>query len=275
VLIIVPSSETKREPPVRGRPVSLDTLSFPALTEVRTRILDALIATSAQPDALRRLLAGDSLDNEVDRNTHLRGLPVRPALEVYTGTLHAGLDAATLSPAAARRARSRLVIVSALWGLLRPADRIPPYRMNVCARLIGMEPLEPTWRTVIPDALAGAAGGRGVILDLRSASYQALGMPTGLADRIVTLRVDRHRLREARPRAGRATPARVGCGSAHAGGTRRGHGPALARSPRRAGAAGQAVDAGPACVRLRTVSRVDRDSQPCRGSLRRGRRARA
>ena len=190
MLIIVPSSETKREPPVRGRPVSLDTLSFPALTEVRTRILDALIATSAQPNALRRLLAGNSLDNEVYRNTHLRGLPVRPALEVYTGTLHAGLDAATLSPAAARRARSRLVIVSALWGLLRPADRIPPYRMNVCARLIGMEPLEPTWRTVIPDALAGAAGGRGVILDLRSASYQALGMPTGLADRTVTLRVD-------------------------------------------------------------------------------------
>jgi cytoplasmic iron level regulating protein YaaA (DUF328/UPF0246 family) len=190
VLIIVPSSETKREPPARGRPVALDALSFPGLIEVRSRVLEALIATSARPDALKRLLAGDSLAGEVDRNTHLRGLPVRPAIEVYTGTLHAGLDAATLSPTAARRARSRLVIASALWGLLRPSDRIPAYRLNICARLIGVEDLEATWRAVIPDALAEAAGRRGVIFDLRSASYQAMGMPAGLADRTVTLRAD-------------------------------------------------------------------------------------
>jgi len=190
VLIIVPSSETKREPPARGRPVALDALSFPTLIELRTRVLDALIETSVRPDARKRLLAGDSLADEVDRNAHLRGLPVRPAIEVYTGTLHAGLDAATLSPAAARRARSRLVIASALWGLLRPADRIPPYRLNICSRLVGIEGLEASWRTVLPDALAEAAGRRGVIFDLRSASFQAMGMPAGMAGRTVTLRAD-------------------------------------------------------------------------------------
>jgi cytoplasmic iron level regulating protein YaaA (DUF328/UPF0246 family) len=50
--------------------------------------------------------------------------------------------------------------------------------------------LEPTWRTVLGDVLAGAAGPRGIILDLRSPSYQAIGMPTGIGDRTVTLRVD-------------------------------------------------------------------------------------
>jgi uncharacterized protein len=190
VLIIVPSSETKRVPPKRGRPVALDALSFPELAEMRTCVLDALIATSASPDALGRLLVGPSFLDEVARNTRLRELPVRPALEVYTGTLHGGLDAATLSPAAKRRAASRLVIASALWGLLRPADKIPPYRMNICARLDGIEHLEPLWRTHLPDVLAAAAGRRGVILDVRAASYQAMGMPVGLGDRTVTLHAD-------------------------------------------------------------------------------------
>jgi cytoplasmic iron level regulating protein YaaA (DUF328/UPF0246 family) len=42
---------------------------------------------------------------------------------------------------------------------------------------------------VLPDLLAGAAGSDGLVLDLRSPVYQAIGMPAGLGDRTVTLRV--------------------------------------------------------------------------------------
>ena len=190
MLIIVPSSETKQAPPKRGKPVALDALSFPELSPMRERVLDALIATSASPDALARLQVGPSFLDEADRNTRLRLLPARPVLEVYTGTLHGGLDAATLSAGAKRRASTRLVVASALWGLLRPSDKIPPYRMNICARLVGIDHLEPAWREVLPDVLAQAAGKRGVILDTRAASYQALGMPAGLSERTVTLHAD-------------------------------------------------------------------------------------
>jgi cytoplasmic iron level regulating protein YaaA (DUF328/UPF0246 family) len=190
VLIIVPSSETKRVPPKRGKPVALDALSFPELADTRARVLQALIATSARPEALGLLLVGPSFLDEVARNTRLHELPARPVLEVYSGTLHGGLDAATLSAAAKRRAASRLVIASALWGLLRPADRIPSYRMNICARLDGIQHLEPLWRSVLPGVLAAAAGRRGVIVDMRAASYQALGLPAGLGDRTVTLHAD-------------------------------------------------------------------------------------
>ena len=53
-----------------------------------------------------------------------------------------------------------------------------------------MDRLEPTWRVVLPEVLARASGRDGVVVDLRSPSYQAMGMPMDLADRTVTLRVD-------------------------------------------------------------------------------------
>ena len=135
-----------------------------------------------------RLGVGASLAGEVERNTRLDELPARPALEIYSGVLFNALGAATLSAAAKRRAASRLVVVSALWGAVRPTDRIPSYRLNMCADL-GIGPLEPAWREVLGSVLAEAAGPRGVIVDCRSSSYQAAGMPTGLGDRTVAVRV--------------------------------------------------------------------------------------
>ena len=193
MLIVIPPSETKRPPLDAGEPVAPDRLSFPALTQTREQVLDALIATSASPDAFRRLQVGPSMAEEVARNTFLRELPARPVLEIYSGPLHAGLDAATLSPAATKRAAECVVVASALWGLLRPVDEIPPYRLHICARLVGMDRLESTWRGVIPEVLAEAAQGAspGVFLDLRSPGYQDIGLPDGMAERTVTLRVRR------------------------------------------------------------------------------------
>jgi len=156
---------------------------------MRERVLEALIATSVGPDAFARLHVRPTMAGQVARNIRTRELPTLPAAEVYTGPLHDGLAVATLSPTAREHADRVVIVTSALWGLLRLRDRIPPYRLYLFSRLVGMDRLDHEWRAVLPDVLASAAGPDGLILDLRSPENQSIGKPTGHGHRTVTLRV--------------------------------------------------------------------------------------
>ena len=147
------------------------------------------MTTSGRPDAFRRLGVRPSKAREVAGNTFLLETPAIPVVDVYMGPLHDGLDFARLSKPAAARAAQGLVVTSALWGALRPSDRIPPYRLSIHAALVGIDRIDATWRAVLPDALA-EAGGDGLIVDLRSTYYQAAGLPAGRTDRTVALKVE-------------------------------------------------------------------------------------
>jgi len=189
VLIVLPPSEAKRPTPDAGAPVDVERLSFRELNPTRELVAHALIATSTESDALDRLRVGPTLGHEVVRNIDLFTEPSRPAIEVYSGPLYDGLDVESMDARTRRRTDANVVIASALWGLLRPSDRIPAYRLHVCANLVGVERIDATWREVLPAALAEAAGERGVILDLRSPMYQATGKAAGMSERTIIVRV--------------------------------------------------------------------------------------
>lgn len=189
MLIILPPSETKRPAPRMGSPLDLDRLAFPALNPMRERVVAALIETSTRPDALERLRVRPGLIKDVVQNTALRRTPTQPAWQLYSGPLYQGLDPDSLSKAAVARAKRWVLVASALWGALRPTDLIPTHRLDVCSHLVGMDRLQPLWRTVLPAQLATAAGPHGVVLDLRSTGYRAIGLPAGMADRTVLVRV--------------------------------------------------------------------------------------
>jgi cytoplasmic iron level regulating protein YaaA (DUF328/UPF0246 family) len=194
VLILLPPSESKSSPRRSGSPVRLEGLSFPGLTAMRAGVLDALVTASARPDAAHRLGVGPSLAGDVARNTRLRELPTTPVHDVYTGVLYDALDWSSLPTAARRRAASRMVVVSALWGALRPGDRVPPYRLSMDVDLPGVGPLARAWREVLGTELSTAAGARGLVVDCRSSMYAAAWTPSGrLAARTVAVRVLRER----------------------------------------------------------------------------------
>ncbi len=59
----------------------------------------------------------------------------RPALAAFDGDVYEGLQARTLGPAALDWAEEHIVILSGLYGALRPLDLMQPYRLEMGTRL--------------------------------------------------------------------------------------------------------------------------------------------
>lgn len=59
----------------------------------------------------------------------------RPAVFAFAGDTYAGLDARSLDADSLRWSQGHLRILSGLYGLLRPLDRIQPYRLEMGSRL--------------------------------------------------------------------------------------------------------------------------------------------
>jgi cytoplasmic iron level regulating protein YaaA (DUF328/UPF0246 family) len=146
MLVLLPPSEGKAQPAV-GEPVDLGALVFAAeLGRHREEVLDAL-------------------------EPQLREAPAAPAAEVYTGVLFGRLELPKL-PAKARR---RVLIASALWGVVRPDDRIPSYKLPPKERLDGIGPQAKFWRPALTEALPDKEGE--LIVDMRSGAYSTMWKP--------------------------------------------------------------------------------------------------
>jgi uncharacterized protein len=173
VLVLLPPSEGKATGGT-GPPLDLGALSFPTLNPVRERLVEALTtAARVRPDALRAALGLSSRQHDaVDQDAALRSSGTLPALERYTGVVYDSLGYGTLTGPARRRADRSLVVASALFGLLRPRDRVPAYRLSGATSLPGVGGLAPVWRPSLDAALDQAPG---LVVDLRSSAYAALG----------------------------------------------------------------------------------------------------
>jgi cytoplasmic iron level regulating protein YaaA (DUF328/UPF0246 family) len=186
-LVLLPPSEGKSAPR-RGKPLDLSTLDFPVLTPARERVLDSLVELCAgDPDVAAKTLGlGGTQTDLVDLNRKLRTAPTARADHVYSGVLYDALDVATLSPAGKRRATAQLAVTSSLFGMVRPTDRIPAYRLSGDASLPGLGAVAGVWRNALGPAMADAIGG-GLLVDLRSGMYAAFWRPVDV--KVATVRV--------------------------------------------------------------------------------------
>lgn len=146
MLVLLPPSEGKAQPEA-GEPVDFDALIFAGgLGRHREEVLDAL-------------------------DPRLREAPAAPAAEVYTGVLFSRLELPKLTA----KARRRVLIASALWGVVRPDDRIPYYKLPPKEKPDGIGPLATYWRPALAEALPDEAGE--LIVDMRSGAYSAMWKP--------------------------------------------------------------------------------------------------
>ncbi|MFD1211656.1 YaaA family protein [Arthrobacter sp. GCM10027362] len=175
MLILLPPSEGKTAA-AAGEPFKLSELHFPELTAARQEVLAALAHVSSSPGALARLGVGASLAAEVQRNTRLHDEPSAPAHTVYSGVLYDALGYRNMTPAQQRKADDAVVVISALWGAIGFADRIPAYRLSMSAGLPETGKLSSYWKKHLPAALDAHADGH-LLVDCRSSSYAAAWAP--------------------------------------------------------------------------------------------------
>lgn len=177
MLILLPPSEGKTAP-ADGDPVDLGALAFAEeLAPRRSTLLDALerLGGASTARAVKALGISTGQAGEAKLNAALREAPTAPAAEVYSGVLYERLDLAGLPAAARRRAGRQVLIASALWGFVRPEDRIPYYRFSAKARLKGIGPPAAWWRDALAAAMPDEPGD--LIVDMRSAAYAAAWKP--------------------------------------------------------------------------------------------------
>jgi uncharacterized protein len=146
MLILLPPSEGKARPE-GGEPVDLEALVF------------------AQELGGKREVLIEAFDPS------LRAGPVAPASEVYTGVLFSRLELPKLKA----KARRKVLIASALWGVVRPDDRIPYYKFPPKTRLQGIGAPNAYWRPALAAALPDEEGE--LVVDMRSGAYSAAWKP--------------------------------------------------------------------------------------------------
>ena len=100
----------------------------------------------------------------------------KPAMLAFNGDVYEGLDAPSLYGAQLEWAQDHIVILSGLYGALRPLDLMRPYRLEMGTKLetkLG-KTLYAFWNRTIADYLnqrLSEAGGARVIVNLASEEY--------------------------------------------------------------------------------------------------------
>lgn len=186
-MILLPPSEGKTRPET-GPALDLGSLSFPELTPVRELLLRTLVGVSAgnPKRAAATLGLGPTQLDALAVNAALADEPTARADAVFTGVLFEAAALPELSGPAKRRADESIAIASGLFGLVRPGDLIPAYRLAGNVTLPRLGTVASRWKPVLPRAVDAASDG-GLVIDLRSGTYTAFGAAP--AGRTATLRV--------------------------------------------------------------------------------------
>lgn len=120
-------------------------------------------------------------------NAELMTAKCAPAIQIYTGVLYDHLGYSSLNAKARARADSSILIASALFGFVSPADPIPAYRLSGSSVIPHVGSLAQYWKAELLDSLAQCNGE--LILDMRSGSYEKLAPAKQLVQPVVSVKV--------------------------------------------------------------------------------------
>lgn len=185
-------------------------LDFDTPTAVKPSGNPPFLAESTELVGLLRAMTPAELGRLMDISDELAALNVgrfgvwsprftarnsKPAVFAFNGDVYEGLDARTLSEDDLRWADDHLAILSGLYGVLRPLERLQPYRLEMGTRLANARgrDLYAFWGDRIAHCLnerLASQGGiradaRPVIVNLASQEYARAALRPALQARVV------------------------------------------------------------------------------------------
>jgi len=191
LFLLSPAKTLDYETPVRA-PV-LKKATDPLFTDRAAELIDLLRRkTPAQVASLMALsdkLAALNVARYAAWQPEATPANSKPAVLAFDGDVYDGLDAKTLQAADLAWAQEHLVILSGLYGVLRPLDRLQPYRLEMGTALATPrgKDLYAYWGDTVAEHLNERLAGEKnpVVVNLASVEYARVALRKALAARVV------------------------------------------------------------------------------------------
>ena len=163
---------------ISKEPLSYGTPSQPVLENKSARLVELL--KKYTPKELSSLMSISPSLADLNWSRYQNWKPfsessnvIQPAL-AFTGEVYKGLDAASFSEGEWHRAQASLLILSGLYGFLKPLDGISPYRLEMGTRLKVdnlSNNLYEYWKKDVSDLFKAELSKTDVIINLASVEY--------------------------------------------------------------------------------------------------------
>lgn len=184
--LLIPPSETKATPPGNGMlfpnaQKSKRTNYFKELTPHRQLVMEALESVLHRNGGWEEVfeVRAEALEEALRLNRNFMNSTTLPARELYSGIMYQAIDFRTLGAAEKKLFDQQTIIFSGLFGLLRPTDRIPPYKLKMSANLGGMVgKIANFWRNPVSEVLRRELKGK-VVWNFLPDQYKRVWDSTG------------------------------------------------------------------------------------------------
>lgn len=196
--ILLPSAEGKQS---GGNPLAPDMFDYRAsntfnyfsdLNPERRALIRAVQAhVEAADDAGREALfgvKGDALAAAVDATANVFDSPLMAAIDRYgPGVMYRAMEFTSLPTGAQRRLLENGIILSGMFGLLRPDDLVPDYKLSMGARVDGIGKVAAYWKPLLSPALNDLLAGQAV-WNLLPTSHEEAWDDAGTYGRMIRVR---------------------------------------------------------------------------------------
>ncbi|MBX3728243.1 MAG: peroxide stress protein YaaA [Candidatus Sumerlaeia bacterium] len=185
-VLLIPPSETKAGPPGNGMLFdnarrSRRTNSFRELEEAREMVFDSLQAVLNRNGGWEEVfeVRGSALEEALRLNRSFQRSTTMPARDLYQGVMYQAINFRTLKAAEKKIFDKQALIFSGLFGLVRPTDRIPPYKLKMTSNLGGVVGrVGNFWRRPVSEILRRELRGK-VVWDFLPDQYRRVWDGTG------------------------------------------------------------------------------------------------